>query len=225
MRLQSLFYLSLSLAASTGLVSAAPATAGQAVTIQRFPLKPGSDTLSKLTAATAQFKGWSKNRIEHAFVGVVDGTAEQVFVWRSPEDSVCDTATPFKAYSSSGGVSSRGTAVANDKTTLLRALTSPATETIVTSILPQVSVNQVENDLNILWTDIQTTGLGIGGTDGVSSSKGTRTILVINGWSSVDAVGKWVAQQSPDVAAAFTRVTQQSFAVGTVPLYKRLTEV
>ncbi|KAF9263861.1 hypothetical protein L218DRAFT_1076999 [Marasmius fiardii PR-910] len=225
MRFQYLLYFSLSLATRSGLVGSASLATAQVVTIQRLPLNSGSDALQQLTTATAQFKASNSDKIERAFVGVVSDTAEQVFVWKSPGVSSLDTTTPFKSFSSSGSFSSQGTAVVNDRATLLSALTQSITETIVTTILPDVSTSQVETDLKTLVTDLRDKGFGIGGVHGISTNGNTRTILSINGWFSSDAPGKWVAQQSGEVAAAFTRITQKSYAAGTTALYKSLNEV
>ncbi|KAF9257276.1 hypothetical protein L218DRAFT_949307 [Marasmius fiardii PR-910] len=235
MHLQFLLPLIFSLTALTTLVGGAPtnyATDTQAVTIQRFPLKQvsgqtESDVLQDLNGAMSKFKASSGMKIEHLYLGLVSGdpsVAEQIFLWKSPADaSSLDITKPFAQFSSTGTFN-HSTAVLNDEPTLLRALNSPITETILADILTEVPTSDIERDISTLVADVRNKGFGVGGSHGIQVVGNTRTIVVVNGWESQQAVNDWIASQDADISAVFERF-RQSFVGELTPLFKNLVEI
>ncbi|KAF9263863.1 hypothetical protein L218DRAFT_944320 [Marasmius fiardii PR-910] len=240
-------YLTFSLAAAGGIVRGAivprsnastDATMyedSQIVTVQRFPLKQDTyggtgDILNQLTEATSNFKATSGSKVEHAYLGVVNGnpnTAEQIFLWRNldvSDVSSIDTTRPFIPFSATGLVNV-STALLSNRTTLLRSLNYPVIESVVFDILPDLSTSQVMADYSAVIDTINESGLGLGGSHGLQAEGDRRTFVAVNGWQSFKAPNTWKSSLSSEMLVVYTRL-QNSFVGGlATPLFKHLDEV
>ncbi|KAF9257278.1 hypothetical protein L218DRAFT_991088 [Marasmius fiardii PR-910] len=204
----------------------------QAVTIQRFPLKtiPGqtdADTVQKLTEAMSKFKTSNRNEVEHSYLGIVSGNpeiAEQIFLWRCLDDSSLDITKPFIQFSSTGTFN-RSTVLMNDRATLLNALNAPITETVLVDVRPEISTSDVDRDVSTVAADGRNRGFGVGGVHAFQIVGETRTLVVVNGWKSEQAVYDWIASQDAEIAAVFERLMQSAVGGVVTPLFKHVVEV